>query len=140
MLGKQQTQKSLSKLSKKYFAGGGKTKRIDPNLKDFDIAVIGGLNAAHTIKLLQKKHFHGTIAGFNNNNKFFFEHEYEYFISSNLKSHKYLSMPFSSNYDSAKSRVIREKITRIDPKKNEMISDKGIKYTYKSLLLNTGTK
>ena len=137
MLGKS-TQRTLSKFQKKFFAGGGKAKRIDPNLKDFDIAVIGGLNAAHTIKLLQKKHFHGTIVGFNHKNKFFFEHEYEYFISSNLKSHKYLSMPFSSNFDSAVSKVAREKIIRIDPHKNELISDKGTKYTYKSLLLNTG--
>ena len=126
------------KISKKHMAGGGKKKKIDTNLKEFDIVWIGGINSANMIKYFQHKHFHGTMAGFNPNSKFYYQHLYEYIISGNMKPYKFSAMPFSSNYDILESKCGRDAITQIIPEKNQIISDKGETYTYKTLVLNTG--
>ena len=128
----------LFKLTKKHMAGGGKKKKIDPNLKEFDIVWIGGINSANMIKYFQHKHFHGTMAGFNPNSKFYYQHLYEYIISGNMKPYKFSAMPFSSNFDILESKCGRDAITQIIPEKNQIVSDKGEVYTYKALVLNTG--
>jgi hypothetical protein len=132
--------KNFLQTSKKFFAGGGKKKKIDPQLKEFDIVFLGGLNNATIIKYYQMKHFHGTMAGFNHRSKFAFEHLYDYVIAGNMKSFKYSAMPFSSIFDVNVSRSIKETINEIRPEKNELVTTKGDVYKYKSLVLNTGLK
>ena len=90
------------------------------------------------VKLFQKKHFHGTMAAFSARNKFFHEHLYEYLIGTNMKEYKYLSMPISSNFNNQVSRCFRERVTKIDPVKNELVNEKGEIIKYKALVLNTG--
>ncbi len=130
--------KELIKISKRHMAGGGKAKKIDPNLKEFDVVWIGGINSANMIKYFQHKHFHGTMAGFNPNSKFYYQHLYEYIISGNMKPYKFSAMPFSSNYDIGVSKCGRDSISRIIPEKNQIVTDKGETYSYKALVLNTG--
>jgi hypothetical protein len=134
------TTKSLVKTPKKFFAGGGKVKKIDPNLKDFDVVFLGGLHNATMIKYFQLKHFHGTMAGFNHRSKFTYDHLYDYVIAGNMKSFKYSAMPYSSLFETAASRSIKETITEIKADKNQLITSKGDIYNYKTLVLNTGLK
>lgn len=130
---------NLIKISKKFFAGKKQKKeKLDPNLRDYDIIWIGGLNAANQIKYFQHKHFHGKMAGFCSNLKFFNEHLYEYLINSNMKPYKYLAMPFSSNFEVSDARCGKERIVDIKPEKNEIVTDKGDIFKYKALVLNTG--
>jgi len=133
-------QQILINVAKKFFAGGGKQKKIDPNLKEFDAIFVGGLHSAITIKYFQVKHFHGTLAGFNHRSKFAFESLYEQVIAGNLKTFKYSAMPFSSMYDLATARAFKESIVDIRPDKSEVITSKGDVFKYKSLVLNTGLK
>jgi len=122
----------------KTFAGGKKKAPISQALRDFDIIWIGGLNSANMIKYFQHKHFHGKMAGFNHKGKFFNEHMYEYVLGSNIKSFKYLAMPFSSNFEVNDAKCGKDLITKINPEKNELTTEKGDVYKYKSLVLNTG--
>lgn len=131
-------QRNILNISKKFMAGGGKKKKIDPNLKDYDVVFVGGLNAANMIKYFQHKHFHGTMAGFCSRVKFSMEHLYDYLISGNTQPYKYLAMPFSSNYEVNESRCGRERIVQINPEKNQVITEKGDVFNYKALVLNTG--
>ena len=55
-----------------------------------------------------------------------------------MKPYKFSAMPFSSNYDIGVSKCGRDAISKIVPEKNQIITDKGETYTYKSLVLNTG--
>jgi hypothetical protein len=130
--------KQLINVQRRFFAGGGKKKKMDPNLKDFDVVFIGGLNAANMIKYYQHKHFHGTMAGFCSRTKFMMEHLYDYLIVGNMKPYKYLAMPFSSNFEVTDAKCGKEKIVDIKPDKNELITEKGEVYKYKALVLNTG--
>ena len=127
-------------IPKKYFAGGGKTKKIDPNLKDFDVIFLGGLHNATLIKWFQQKHFHGTMAGFNHRSKFTYDHLYDYVIAGNMKSFKYSAMPYSSLFDTNVSRALKETITEIHPERNEVVTAKGDIFKYKTLVLDTGLK
>ena len=104
----------------------------------YNLVKIGGLISANVIKIFQKKHFHGTMAGFSARNKFFHEHLYEYLIGTNMKEYKYLSMPISSNFNNQISKCFRERVVKINPVTNELVTDKGHTIKYKSLLLNTG--
>ena len=90
------------------------------------------------VKLFQKKHFHGTMAAFSARNKFFQEHLYEYLIGTNMKEYKYLSMPIASNFNNQISKCFRERVTKIDPVRNELTTEKGDVIKYKALVLNTG--
>jgi hypothetical protein len=130
--------KRLITIPKKFFAGGGATKKIDPNLKDFDVIFVGGLNSALILKHFQQKHFHGTMAAFNHSSKFSYEHLYDYIISGNMKIFKYSAMPYTSLVDIAQSRVMKDSITHINPAKNQVTSSKGEVFNYKTLVLNTG--
>ena len=130
--------KRLITIPKKFFAGGGATKKIDPNLKDFDVIFVGGLNSALILKHFQQKHFHGTMAAFNHSSKFSYEHLYDYIISGNMKIFKYSAMPFTSLVDISQSRVMKDSITHINPAKNQITSSKGEVFNYKTLVLNTG--
>ena len=124
------------KLTKKSFAGGHKD--IDYSLKEFDIAFIGGLNAANCLKYMQHTDFHGTMAAWNSKSKFYNEHHYEYVISGEMASYKYISMAFGSNFDNKQSAYFAHRIVNIKPEENKIIDDKGEVYTYKALVLNTG--
>lgn len=128
---------SFIKSQKKFFAGGSHHK-IDYNLKNFDLIVIGGLNSGTVVKYLQHSDFHGTIAGFCKRTKFFNEHFYQYMLSSQLKAFKYNAGEFTNSYDADASAAFTREIVDIKPEKNQVIDDKGTVYTYKSLLLNTG--
>lgn len=131
--------RSLFKLSKKTMAAKkGKKEKLDPNLRDYDIIWLGGLNAANQIKYFQHNHFHGKMAGFCSNLKFFNEHLYEYAVNTNMKAYKYLAMPFSSNFEVSDARCGKERITEIHPEKNEIVTEKGDIFKYKALVLNTG--
>lgn len=128
---------NLINYSKKFFAGG-KEKKIDPKLKDFDLLVVGGLNGANLVKWFQHKHFHGTIGAINHSSKFYYEHLYEMLWTSNMKPYKYTAMPFTSNYDTFKARAIKDTVVKINADKNEVVTEKGDVYKYKCLVLNTG--
>lgn len=138
MLKATQTNKKFYFSQFKNFAGGKKKAPIDPTLRDFDVIWIGGLNSANMIKHFQHKHFHGKMAGFNPNAKFFNQHLYEYLLTSNMKNYKYLSMPFSSNFEVTDAKCGKDRITKINPQKNEITTEKGDVFRYKSLVLNTG--
>lgn len=129
---------NLMNITRRFMAKKAKKEKLDPNLRDYDVIFIGGLNAANMIKYFQHKHFHGKMAGFCSNLKFFNEHLYEYAINTNMKAYKYLAMPFSSNFEVSDARCGRERIVDIHPEKNEIVTEKGDIFTYKSLVLNTG--
>jgi hypothetical protein len=136
-----QSKKNLNLLisqPKKFFAGGGKKKKIDPKLKDFDLIFIGGLNTANMIKWFQHKHFHGTMAGFCQSNKFYYETLYPQVVVADIKIFKYGSMGFGSNYDSISAKYGKESVKQILPDKNQIVTENGDTYNYKSLVLNTG--
>ena len=113
-------------------------KKIDPNLKDFDVIFVGGLNSSLILKTFQQKHFHGTMAAFNHSSKFNYEHLYDYVIAGNMKSFKYSAMPFTSLVDLAQSRVMKDTVTQINPAKNQVTTSRGEVFNYKTLVLNTG--
>jgi len=127
-------------IPKKFFAGGGGGKKIDPNLKDFDVVFVGGLHNATLIKWFQLKHFHGTMAGFNHRSKFTYDHLYDYVIAGNMKSFKYSAMPYSSLFETSVTRAMKESITEIRPERNEVVNSKGEVFKYKALVLDTGLK
>jgi len=129
--------RSLKKTLSKSFASK-KGKGIDPNLTEFDILFVGGLHSANMIKYYQNLHFHGTMAGCNTKAKFYHEHLYEYMISGNMKSYKYLAMPFSSNFETGEARHLKDRIVSINPSQNEATNEKGVILKYKSLVINTG--
>lgn len=129
----------LTNYTKRFFAGGGKKKKkIDPKLKDFDVIFLGGLNSANMIKYFQHKHFHGTMAGFCHTDKFFYETLYPHMVVNDIKPFKYSSSNFSGNFDTGVSKSSKESISKIIPEKNQIVTEKGDTYTYKSLVLNTG--
>ncbi len=130
--------KRILNIPKKFFAGGAKGKKIDQNLKDFDVIFLGGLHNATIIKYFQLKHFHGTMAGFNHKSKFTYDHLYDYVIAGNMKSFKYSAMPYSSLFETSVSRAFKESITEIRPEKNQVVTSKGEVFNYKTLVLNTG--
>jgi hypothetical protein len=125
------------KISKKNMASK-KKKAMDYNLRDFDMIVVGGLNGAQVIKYFQHKHFHGTIAGFSKRLIFYNESLYEYGMTTNFKPHKYTAMPFGANYDNQTYRLVKDPVTTINPEKNEVVTEKGEIWRYKTLVLNTG--
>jgi hypothetical protein len=106
--------------------------------RDFDMIVIGGINSANIIKYFHHRHFHGTIAGFSKRLNFLNQSLYEFGQTHNLKSHKYMSLPFNALFDNSISRCVKEQVVNINPEKNEVISEKGETWTYKALVLNTG--
>lgn len=128
---------TLFKTSKKFFAGGGEHS-IDHNLKDFDVLYIGGINAANACKYNQHTGFHGTMAAFNPNPKFYNEHHYEYYIHGNMKPYKYLTTPYASNFNINQSLYVPNRVVDINPNQNKVTDDRGNVYTYKTLVLNTG--
>ncbi len=134
------TTKPLIQIPKKFFAGGGAGKKIDPNLKDFDVVFVGGLHNATLIKHFQTKHFHGTMAGFNTRSKFCYDHLYDYVIAGAMKTFKYSAMPFSSLFETSVTRAIKEEIVQIKPESNQIVNQKGDVYSYKTLVLNSGLK
>jgi sulfide:quinone oxidoreductase len=117
---------------------GEKKKSIDPALREFDCIWIGGLHSANMVKYFQHKHFHGIMAAANTRVKFYNEHLYEFLQSGNMKGYKYISMPFSSNFEVNDSKYIRERIKQIHPEENKIVTEKGDVYSYKALVLNTG--
>jgi hypothetical protein len=127
--------RSFFSQAKRRFASHGP---INPNLKDFDVIFVGGLQAANVLKYMQHTDFHGTMAGFCRRNRFYNEHQYEYLIHGNMKAYKYNSSSFGSNFNSDQSLYSSHEIVDIDPVKNTVTDDRGIHYTYKSLVLNTG--
>ena len=127
--------KIIPKINKKTLASHAK---IDYNLRDIDVVVIGGIHAASTIKYLQYTDFHGSIAGFSSKQNFFNEHHYEYLIHGNMKPFKYSSNSFLSNFDPSQSIGLQHKIVDINPKEQWVLDSTGSKYNYKVLVLNTG--
>lgn len=125
----------IVKTQSKTFASG---HEIDPHLKDFDVAFVGGLNAANVLKYMQHTNFHGTMAGFNPNATFFNQHHYEHLIHGNIKPFKYLAMGFNNNFDSKASLYVPQRVANIIPEKNQIVDSKGTVYSYKALVLNTG--
>ena len=55
-----------------------------------------------------------------------------------MKEYKYLSMPIASNFNNQISKCFRERVTKIDPVRNELTTEKGDVIKYKALVLNTG--
>jgi len=135
MLKATQSGANIYKSQLKTFA---KKAPMSPLQREFDIIWIGGLNSANMIKYFQHKHFHGSMAGFSSRSKFFNDHLYEYLLGSNMKSFKYLAMPFSSNFEVQDAKCGKDRITNIDAKNNQITTERGEVYKYKSLVLNTG--
>lgn len=129
--------KPIVKQNKKHFAAGG-GKEIDYNLKEFDVAFVGGLQCANVLKYLQHMQFKGTMAGWTSRGKFFNEHHYEYLIHGNMQAYKYLAMAFNSNYDVKQSAYFNSRVVDINPSQNTITDEKGQTYSYKALVLNTG--
>lgn len=125
------------KLPKRFFAGGG-GHDIDYNLKEFDVCFVGGLNAANVLKYMQHTQFPGTMVGFNPKQKFFNELHYEHLIHGSMQPFKYIAMAFNSNYDIKHAAFFPSRVTKIIPEKNQIVDDRGITFTYKALVLNTG--
>lgn len=128
--------KFITKIQKKQFAA----KKIDYNLKEFDVIAIGGLNAGGVLKWLQHTDFHGTMAGFSHKPKFFNENQYGNLFAGSMKPYKYICTNFGNMYNTEQSVFSAHTIVDIKPELNQVIDDKGTAYTYKTLLLDTGLK
>lgn len=129
--------KKLVKLQSRQFASGGHHE-LDPNTKDFEVILIGGLNSSNIINHFQHSGSHAKMALFNNNNGYFNEHHYEYLLHGTMQAYKYLANTAGQCFDNKASLFFQNKVTEIRPESNEVVDDRGKVYTYKTLILNTG--
>lgn len=121
------------------FAGGGaKLVKIPDDQTDFDICVIGGLNATALTKFWQNDHIHEKMAIVSERPKFMIPELYMFASYAVIKEFKAESSAVGSQIDKS-SRVNTDvRVTSIKPGENKITLGNGKEYSYRALVLGTG--
>lgn len=120
------------------FAGGGKIEKMSKDATDFDICVVGGLNATALTKFLQNEGKGWKMAIVTDQSKFIIPELYFLCSHEAIKSLKLESGSVASQVD-ASSRVDSNlRATKIDPDNNKITVSNGKEYTYKALVYAPG--
>lgn len=129
---------SLTQVPVRTMAGGGKIHKIDKNETNFDICVVGGLNATALTKFLQNEHKGWKIALISERSKFVCPELYFLCSHSAIKVLKLESGSVGSQVDASSRVEVGVRATKVNPDKNEIELSTGKKFTYKSLVYAPG--
>jgi sulfide:quinone oxidoreductase len=128
----------LTTMPARTFAGGAKIQKMPKDQTDFDICVVGGLNATAITKFLQNEGKGWKMAIVTDQSKFVVPELYFLCSHSAIKPLKLESGSVASQVD-ASSRVDSNlRATKIDPANNKVHVSNGKEYTYKALIYAPG--
>jgi len=135
---KRLAKKSIVKTPKRTFAGGGKIHKIGKDVKDFDICIVGGVNATALTKFLQNEGKGLKMAIITDRSKFVCPELYFLCSHAAIKPLKLESGSVASQVDASSRVDTNIRAVKIDPAKNKLVLSNGNEYTYKALVIAPG--
>jgi hypothetical protein len=136
--GGKRSMKTLTSAPMRTFAGGGAPKKLDKNITDFDICVVGGNNATALTKFLQNEGKHYKMAIITDKSKFIVPELYFYCSHEAIKPLKLETGSVGSQVDGSSRVDSSVRATKIDPANNKIKLSNGKEYTYKALVYAPG--
>lgn len=136
--GSKRSVRSLSQLPARTFAGGGKIHKMPKEATDFDICVVGGLNATALTKFLQNEGKGWKMAIVTDSSKFIVPELYFLCSHAAIKPLKLESGSVASQVDASSRVDTNVRATKIDPENNKIHLSNGKEYTYKALVYAPG--
>lgn len=130
--------KMLSSIPVRAMSGGGKIHKLEKDVKDFDIVLIGGLNATALTKFLQNDHKGWKMAIVTDRSKFVCPELYFLCSHSAIKPLKLESGSVGSQVDASSRVESGVRATKVDPENNKVVLSNGKEYTYKTLVYAPG--
>lgn len=136
--GGKKSMKTLTSAPMRTFAGGSAPKKLDKNITDFDICVVGGNNATALTKFLQNEHNHLKMAIITDKSKFIVPELYFFCSHEAIKPLKLETGSVASQVDGSSRVDSNVRATKIDPENNKIKLSNGKEYTYKALVYAPG--
>ena len=130
--------KSLTKTPKRTFAGGGAVKKMPKDTTDFDICIIGGMNATALAKFIQNDGTGLKMALITDKSKFVRPDLYFFCSYAAIKELQLESASVGAQIDGSARVNATTRAAKIDPEKNTVQLENGTEYTYKALIYNPG--
>lgn len=130
--------KSITTAPKRTFAGGGKIHKMEKDVTDFDVCIVGGLNATALTKFLQNEGTHLKMAIITDQSKFVCPELYFLCSHAAIKELKLESGSVASQVDASSRVDVNVRATKIDPANNKIHLSNGKEYTYKALVYAPG--
>jgi NADH dehydrogenase FAD-containing subunit len=120
------------------FAGGAKIQKMAKDATDFDICIVGGLNATALTKFLQNEGKGLKMAIITDQSKFLCPELYFLCSHSAIKPLKLESGSVASQVDASSRVDANLRATKIDPSNNKIHVSNGKEYTYRALVYAPG--
>lgn len=136
--GSQRQMRNLTSAPLRTFAGGAKIVKIPKDQTDFDICVVGGLNATSLTKFLQNDGKGYKMAIITDQSKFVISELYFVCSHDAVKSLKLESGSVAAQVDASSRVDTNTRATKIDPENNKIHLSNGKEYTYKALVYAPG--
>lgn len=130
--------RTLTNMPARTFAGGGKIEKIPKDQTDFDICIVGGLNATALTKFLQNEGKGLKMAIITDQSKFIIPELYFLCSHEAIKSLKLESGSVASQVDASSRVDTNTRATKVDPDNNKVHLSNGKEYTYKALVYAPG--
>lgn len=129
---------NLTQIPARTFAGGGKIQKIPKDQTEFDICIVGGLNATALTKFLQNEGKGLKMAIITDQSKFVIPELYFLCSHDAIKGLKLESGSVASQVDASSRVDTNVRATKIDPENNKVHLSNGKEYTYKALVYAPG--
>ena len=128
----------LTTMPARTFAGGGSIERMGKDVTDFDICIVGGLNATALTKFLQNEGKGLKMAIITDQSKYIAPELYFFCSHDAIKSLKLETASVASQVDASSRVDSNVRATKIDPENNKIKTSNGKEYTYKALVYAPG--
>lgn len=120
------------------FAGGAKIIKMPLDQTDFDICVVGGLNATALVKFWQNDHLKQTMAIVSERSKFVNPTLYYLCSYGYVKELKLEAASVGAQVNAASRVNVNTRVSKFLPDENKIQLANGKEYTYKALVLAPG--
>ena len=128
----------MNRIPLRTFAGGGKIHKIGKDVTDFDICIVGGLNATALTKFLQNEGAGHKMAIISDQSKFLCSDLYFFCSHAVVKPLKLEAGSVSSQVDASSRIDANTRAVEFIPDENKVKLSNGQTYTYKALVLAPG--